>query len=356
MRSRPVLSILFCFLFSYAFSQSLPDIIKNGNAKLAVADFAGAELDFANAIKLNVSVVDVYLDKMKKYSIMNEYQRSTSDMPDGFVFNHELAVPYFGHGSALEGLGKTEEALADYEKAISIDPKFAEAICQRGVLYIAKGVKDKGCMDLRKAKSLGNAKAKELYNSNACWEVSTTFLNAGNTKFEAKDYKGALEDYTAAIQLNSDSTEAYVRRAQCHIAMKKYDKAIADYNKALKIKADTVQFIYLRGLAYIAAENFKSAFEDMTTVIRLSPNNYDAYMVRAAACEGIQNYKSAMYDYSEAIRIRPKDGNAYYKRGVANADAKDDSACKDFKIAASLGIEDAKPLAEACTLPKPPKY
>lgn len=353
MSSRSLLSFLLFLSTSLSFSQSLPDIIKNGNTKLAASDFAGAELDFANAIKLNVSVVDVYLEKMKKYSTMNEYQRSTSDMPDGFIYNHELAVPYFGHGTALEALGKAEEALADYEKAMSIDPKFADAICQHGFILIGKGVKDKGCMDLRKAKSLGNAKAKELYEKNMCWEVSGTFLALGNTKFEAKDYKGALEDYTAAIQLNSDSTEPYVRRAEANLMLKKYDKAIADYNKALKIKADTIKFIYLRGLAYMTAENFKMAFADMTTVIRLSANHYDAYMARAAACEGLQNYKSAAYDYSEAIRIKPKDGLAYFKRGLANQDSKDGSACKDFKMAVSLGVEDAKAMVEGCTPPKP---
>jgi tetratricopeptide (TPR) repeat protein len=87
-------------------------------------------------------------------------------------------------------------------------------------------------------------------------------------------------------------------------------------------------------------------------VIRLDPNNYDAYMQRGAACEGIENFKSAIYDYSEAIRIKPKDGLAYYKRGVANQDAKDNSACKDFKIAYSLGVDDAKLLAEGCGVKK----
>ncbi|MBK7183875.1 MAG: hypothetical protein IPH89_13615 [Bacteroidetes bacterium] len=52
---------------------------------------AGAEQDFSNAIKVNEPVVTAYLDKMKKYATMNEFQKSTSDMPDGFVYNHDLA-------------------------------------------------------------------------------------------------------------------------------------------------------------------------------------------------------------------------------------------------------------------------
>jgi tetratricopeptide (TPR) repeat protein len=347
------------FLFSsglffttvFGFSQDLPTIIKNGETKLASSNFAGAETDFSTAIRLNNDVVTTYLEKMKKYGTMNEFQKSNSDMPEGFVYNHELAVPYYGHGMSMIGLGKEDDGLADLEKAVTIDPKYADAICERGIVFISKGIKDKGCMDLRKAKSLGNTKAKELYEKNVCSSMSTTFIQSGNTKFEAKDYTGALADYTAAIQLSPDSSEGYIKRGQCNVVLKKYDKAVNDYSKAIKLKPDTITIFYLRGLAYNAASNYKSAFNDFSSVIKLDPNNYDAYMQRGAACEGMENFKSAMYDYSEAIRIRPKDGAAYYKRGIANQDAKDNSACKDFKIASSLGYEDAKLLAEGCGVP-----
>ena len=348
-------SSAFIMLSFFGYSQSLPVIIQNGSNKLASGDNQGAEVDFANAIRLNETVTNAYLEKLKKYGTMNEYQRSTSDMPDGFVYNHDYAVPYYGHAMALEGLGKQEEALPDLEKAVAIDPKYAEALCERGVVLIAKGSKDKGCMDLRKAKALKNDKAKDLYDKNACSGMSVTFVASGDTKLAAKDYEGALTDYTSAIQLNSDSIEPYIKRAQCNLMLKKYDKAINDYNKALKIKSDTVQIVFLRGLAYNTASNFKMAFADFSSVIRLSPNYYEAYIQRGTACEGMENYRSATYDYSEAIRIKPKDGLGYYKRGLANQDAKDNSACKDFKIAASLGYEDAKSLAESCSTPAPKK-
>ncbi|MDQ3048392.1 MAG: tetratricopeptide repeat protein [Bacteroidota bacterium] len=334
-------------------SQSLPELIKNGQTKLSAANYEGAAQDFSNAIKVNEPVVDAYLIKMKNYSTLNEYQRSTSDMPDGFIYSHDHALAYYGRGLAYEGLGKSEEALADFEKAVNIDPKYAEAMCRRGMILIAKGTKDKGCMDLRKAKSLGYEEAKTLYDQNVCSGMSSTFAKAGDEKFEAKDYPGALADYTAAIQLNSDSIHVYIKRAQTHIMMKKFDKAIADYNKALRIKPDTVKLMYLRGLAYNAAENYKLAFNDLSQVIKLDPNCYDAFMNRAAACEGMQNYKSAIFDYSEAIRVKPKEGVAYYKRALANQDAKDDAPCKDFLRAASLGCEDAKINAEACKPAKP---
>jgi tetratricopeptide (TPR) repeat protein len=342
--------LLFSFLMAAFIStaQSLPDLIKNGYAKLAISDFQGAEQDFAAAIRVNEPVITTYLDKLKKYSTLNEYQRSISDMPDGFVYNHDYALPYYGHGLALEGADKHEGAILDYEKAINIDPKYTDAVCQRGIALIAKGDYDKGCIDLLEAKKQGNEKAKELFEKNVCSGWGVSFVNSGNTKFEEKDYQGALADYNSAIQLNADSAEAFLKRAQCLVALKKYDKAIIDYNKALKIKPDTINTLYLRGMAYLNAEQYKEAFNDFNMIIKKSPNEYDTYIQRAAACEGMNNFRSAIYDYSEAIRLKPKDGTAYYRRGLAKQDAKDATACTDFKIAATLGNEEAKMQAQGC--------
>ncbi len=333
-------------------AQSLPELIKNGNAKIASSDFTGAESDFSKAIKVNVTVVGNYLDKLKKYNAMNEYQRSTSDMPDGFVYKHDLAVPYFGHGLALAGVGKQNDALADFEKAISIDPSYGDAFCERGVIYFGQGDKNKGCIDLLSAKVVGSEKAKSLYEKNACSDVSTAFLATGNTKFDAKDYTGAISDYNYAVQLNSESADALIKAGECYMMLKKYDKAIAYFKKAQKIVPDNLVVLIDKGSAYNSIENFKEAFNDLSIVIKKDPNNYEAFMQRGLACEGMQNLNSAIYDYSEAIRIKPKDGMAYYKRGLANQDGKNKSVCKDFKMAASLGIEEAKSLAEGCN-PKP---
>ncbi|OFY87681.1 MAG: hypothetical protein A3F72_13220 [Bacteroidetes bacterium RIFCSPLOWO2_12_FULL_35_15] len=348
MKSKYFFSIAFILIIKSLTSQSLPDLIKNGNTKLASADYAGAEIDFAKAIKVNVTVVGTYLDKLKKYNAMNEYQRSTSDMPDGFMYKHDLAVPYYGHGLALAGLGKQNDALADFEKAIAIDISYADAFCERGIIYIKLGEKNKGCIDLLNAKIAGSDKAKSLYEKSACSDVSKAFISSGNTKFDAKDYIGAIADYNYAIQLNSESVDALIKAGECYTMLKKYDKAITNFKKAQKIAPENMEVLYDKGLTYNAMENFKEAFNDLSVVIKKDPNNYEAYMQRGISCEGMQNFNSAVYDYSEAIRIKPKDGMAYYKRGLATQDQKSKTVCKDFKMAAALGIEDAKPLAENC--------
>jgi tetratricopeptide (TPR) repeat protein len=54
-----------------------------------------------------------------------------------------------------------QAAFNDYNKAIALDPGFAEAYLERGILYISLGQKKKGCPDLQRAYTHGSSLAKK---------------------------------------------------------------------------------------------------------------------------------------------------------------------------------------------------
>jgi len=348
---QPQKNIITFFLFFASitsFSQDAKTLTKNGFEKINNKNFIGAEKDFSDAIKLNEAEVNKYLDKMKKYSAMSPFEIATSDMPDGFVYNNDYAVPYYGRGLAYESQSKQTEAATDYEKAILIDPKYAEANCQYGLILINKGIKDQGCICLQKAKSKKYEKAISSYSSNNCNDMAVAFLNSGKIKLDAKDYKNAIEDFTNGIKLNNEIDQLYIKRAECYKALKQIDKAINDYNKALKSTKDSSTVYTLRGIALNAQQNFQLAFEDFTAAIKFNPNAYDAFLNRGTSCEGLNNLASAEYDYSQAIRIKPEEGLAYYKRGLVTQEMKNGNPCKDFKTAVAKGCEDAQASLDGC--------
>jgi Tfp pilus assembly protein PilF len=57
--------------------------------------------------------------------------------------------------------GNLEAALQDYDKAVSIDPRFAVALANRGDVYAKKGEKDRAIADYRAALAIepGNSVA-----------------------------------------------------------------------------------------------------------------------------------------------------------------------------------------------------
>ncbi|MCY4384248.1 MAG: tetratricopeptide repeat protein [Nitrospinae bacterium] len=65
-------------------------------------------------------------------------------------------------GYSLRKMGKAKEAIAAYNKALSIKPDYAPALEYRGVAHVMAGNKAAALADLQKLKSLGSPLAEDL--------------------------------------------------------------------------------------------------------------------------------------------------------------------------------------------------
>jgi tetratricopeptide (TPR) repeat protein len=74
----------------------------------------------------------------------------------------QTAVEYYNQGNAKRNLKDYIGAIADYTKAIELDPTFGHAYYNRGLLKNALSDTDGACMDWSKAGELGDSNAYEL--------------------------------------------------------------------------------------------------------------------------------------------------------------------------------------------------
>jgi tetratricopeptide (TPR) repeat protein len=95
-------------------------------------------------------------------------------------------------------MGKYDEALADYTKAIELDPTDGELYLIRGVAYSLKGFQDE-----------------------------------------------AIRDYSIAIAIDPGNSDAYFNRAQAYEAKNMNDKALEDYKAAARLKHPRAQGVLM---------------------------------------------------------------------------------------------------------------
>jgi lipoprotein NlpI len=163
--------------------------------------------------------------------------------------------PYYNRGLAYRGKGDYDRAIADYNKFIEINPKFADVYNNRGIAYEGKGDHDRAIADYTESIRLGNSKPHLPYN------------NRGFAYQAKGDNDRAIADYTKAIAIDPKDANYYDGRGDTYNDRGNLDLAIADYTRAIELEPKNPNFTLGRGYARFNNGDFKNASTDPLRVI-----------------------------------------------------------------------------------------
>ncbi len=74
-----------------------------------------------------------------------------------------------------------------------------------------------------------------LIASSGCRQKAEEYINKGIAKYTLQDYRGAISDYTKAIELDPYYAMAYCGRGTAKYNLQDYKGAITDYTKAVEL-------------------------------------------------------------------------------------------------------------------------
>ena len=209
----------------------------------------------------------------------------------------------FELGNAKYMLGALDEALANYNKAIELEPDFAEAYASRGILFRKLEQYDKAEKDLTKLIELEP-------------NLAAAYTSRGDLLLEIRQYDKAEKDLAKAIELKPDLAVAYVSYGNLLCKLEQYKKAEANYNKAIELKPDFAEAYASRGILFNQLEQYGEAEEDLTKAIELKPGLTEVYYSRGLALYNLEQYDNAEANYNKAIELKPDYTIAYVGRGV----------------------------------------
>jgi Flp pilus assembly protein TadD len=165
------------------------------------------------------------------------------------------AAFYVNRGNDSANKGKYDQAIADYNKALEINPMHAEVYNNRGLAYGKKGQYDQAISDFNKALEI-NPRDAEAYN------------NRGVAYGSKGQNDEAISDYSKAIEIDPEGLKAYHNRAQQYTLKGQYDQATSDLKKALEINPKNTDAY--NGLAWVLATANAPAFRDGKKALELA--------------------------------------------------------------------------------------
>ena len=95
--------------------------------------------------------VRAHLDHGRACLDKGKYDDAIADYTKAIALDPNFALAYTNRGLAYAKKGDVDRAIADYDKAIALDPNFVLAYFNRGVVYYEKGNKEQTIADFRKA-------------------------------------------------------------------------------------------------------------------------------------------------------------------------------------------------------------
>ena len=75
----------------------------------------------------------------------------------------------------------------------------------------------------------------KIFISTLIAQNSTDYYNRGVSKVNLRDYKGAIQDYNKAIELNPKNADAYYNRANAKSKLQDYKGSIEDHLKKIRM-------------------------------------------------------------------------------------------------------------------------
>ncbi|HAX78707.1 MAG TPA: hypothetical protein DCY88_23455, partial [Cyanobacteria bacterium UBA11372] len=149
-------------------------------------------------------------------------------------------------------------------------------------------------------KDLSIARLITLYRETVMYEE---LYNLGLEKARQGDLAGAIKEFSRALKVNPQFSDAYYKRAVTRFDFGDLQGAIEDYNKLLQMHPDHINAYCGRGLTNLALGNMEAAIEDATQATRINPKQAQAYSLRGTACQRLGNVQAAIANFKKAAEI-----------------------------------------------------
>ncbi len=249
------------------------------------------------------------------------------------------AAYYYNRGAAEQMLKQFDQAMADYNTAMGLDPKnktYSNAM-----------------------ESAKEAKVKPM-------------IDAAVAKHQAKDYAGAIDGYQAALAIQPANAPLWFNLASAQYAMENYSRARDAYQKAFEIdpkgqvddlylmavidehygKGPVAQGEYLKYLSQAPSGKYSVAAKERLTALNKNPNDTqkikgaaeianekaaDDAVAAAANLNNAGKTEDAIAQIQKAISLQPKVADYYAVYGsYLQKLGKFDEATAQYKQAAAI--------------------
>jgi tetratricopeptide (TPR) repeat protein len=209
-----------------------------------------------------------------------------------------------------------QQAIASFQRAISLDPTYDEAYAGLGDAYVL--LSSYGGPEPSKNLSLARENARKALSLNPHLGEAHTVLAAVKVDLDW-DWEGAVKEYQAALRFSPNDSTTHHWYALHLSRLGRHKEAEAEIEQAIQL--DPVSLIINTDAAeiYYRAGDLDRATVYLDKVGRMNPDFADSHMIRGEVEEQQRNFAGAVREFQLAETLFHKAPNIIALRGHALA-------------------------------------
>jgi protein O-mannosyl-transferase len=226
-----------------------------------------------------------------------EVWQNSETLWNDVIRRYPISVAFYHRGHHYHYVGgKPQAALADYDRALGLNPGNAHVWTEKGTLLANLNQADEAYAAFDRAIAIHAGSAKAL-------------SNRGVIKGQRGDLEGAIADFTQAIAADPTFREPCKNRAVAYTMLGKHDLAVSDSRRAIELEPANPENHAIHdamGVNFQALHRFREAIAEHDAAIRTAPHSDPRiatyYVNRSLAWMGLGDRERAWADVQEAQR------------------------------------------------------
>ncbi len=223
--------------------------------------------------------------------------------------------------------GQYDRAVSSYTEALGYDQQDPTVYFSRGMAYLnlSRGSADEGSLTAYEQLALEDFAAAISLNSDYLDAYSVRgylYYERAYRNDNTDDYARSLADYDQIIRLTPEYAEAYNMRCWIRgITGSELDQALRDCNQGLELDPSNVNILDSRGFVHLRRNEWAAAVEDYSAGLAIDPQHVESLYGRGIARLRLNDAATGQADIQAALALDPGVADRFQKYGIASATA-----------------------------------
>ncbi|KAL2789996.1 tetratricopeptide repeat protein 6 isoform 2 [Daubentonia madagascariensis] len=248
-----------------------------------------AQKDFLKALHFNPSYIKARISLGYNLQAQGKFQKAWRHFTIATEIDPKSYLAYEGRAVVCLQMGNNFAAMQDINTAIKINTT-AEFLTNRGVIHEFMGQRQNAMKDYQAAISLNP-------------KYSLAYFNAGNIYLHHRQLSQASEYFSKALKFDPENKYVLMNRAIANTILKKYEEAKEDFAYVIESCPFWAAVYFNRAQLYCCLKQYELAEEDLSKALSLVPNDAVVYNLRAKVRGKIGLIEEAMADYNQALDL-----------------------------------------------------